>query len=96
MENHMKVLRLLKYISGSLVLIGMLFLLIPIFESDSNDVLLNGIGIGFICASIFIFLIGIFFITTEEMLAKREEGVKIAPKLRRNCKHHLIRITQRK
>ncbi|MDF0728088.1 hypothetical protein PY093_15570 [Cytobacillus sp. S13-E01] len=68
MEVKVKILDALKYISGTILAIGLIFLSFGLLESGYNY--LAPIGIGTIVGAVFIFLMGIFFVATEEMLGK--------------------------
>lgn len=67
------------YVSGITLLLGIVMLSAGINEGVK---LLVPIGIGTIIAAGFIFLIGIFFIATEEMLKLRDRGVMEAPMMK--------------
>ena len=45
------------------------------FVSDYSAI--TGIGIGTIMGAIFIFMMGVFFVATEEMLEKTDKGTRV-------------------
>jgi hypothetical protein len=75
-ESKLKILNAVKYMGGTTLTIGMLLFLLGLFESGSS--LLTPIGIGTVMGAIFIFLMGVFFVVTEEMLEKRRNAMKEA------------------
>jgi hypothetical protein len=75
MESKEKILNIVK-ISGSTVLgLGIIMFLLGVFASDFS--ILTSIGIGTVMGAVFIFLIGVFFVATEEMLSKTTKGHQI-------------------
>jgi hypothetical protein len=74
MRSNLKLLNAIKYAGGIVLTIGIITFLLGFFESDSS--LLTPIGIGTIMGAIFIFLMGVFFVATEEMLEKSYKGIK--------------------
>jgi hypothetical protein len=81
MNSNTKVLHAAKFVGGSLLLIGLIILSYSIYVSDSN--ILAGVGVGTIVGAVFIFLMGIFFVATEEMLEKSFKGVAVIVKKER-------------
>lgn len=77
MESNLKILNTVKYVGGSVLTIGIIIFSLGFFASGSS--LLTGIGIGTVIGAVFIFLMGVFFIATEEMLEKSYRGIKVAP-----------------
>ncbi|MDF2961235.1 MAG: hypothetical protein K0S39_2970 [Paenibacillus sp.] len=61
-------LNIIRIFSGTLLLAGLLMFLYGFNASDYTT--LTSIGIGTIVGAVFIFLIGLFFVATEEMLEK--------------------------
>lgn len=57
-----------QYFGGTVIIIGIITFIFGVFVSDSN--LLAPLGIGTVMGGIFIFLMGMFFIITEEVLEK--------------------------
>ncbi|RFU68141.1 hypothetical protein D0469_12805 [Peribacillus saganii] len=77
MGSKVNMLNATKYVGGAVFLLGIAIFLYGFFVSDYSAV--TGIGIGTIMGSVFIFLMGMFFIATEEMLEKRYKGIKLSP-----------------
>ncbi|CDO03884.1 pleiotropic drug resistance protein 1-like [Oceanobacillus picturae] len=68
MKTGKKMLNAVK-IAGSIVLtLGIVIFLYGFFVSDYSAI--TGIGIGTIMGAVFIFLMGVFFVATEEVLEK--------------------------
>lgn len=65
-----KILTPVKVISGIVLTLGIISFLIGFFGSGYST--LTSVGIGTITGAVFIFLIGVFFVATEEMLKKIE------------------------
>lgn len=63
---YLKILNTTKYVCGTMLTIGIVIFLYGIFTSGFNAV--AGIGIGTVIGSVFIFIMGLFLVTTEEML----------------------------
>lgn len=76
MESNTKMLNAVKFSGGILLTIGIFVFLYSIFVSDYSNLI--GIAIGIIMGAVFIFLMGVFFVATEEMLKKTDKGI-IAP-----------------
>ncbi|WP_394236680.1 hypothetical protein [Niallia oryzisoli] len=76
MNTRLKILNATKFTGSSTLLIGMMILLYGIV-SGFNSVI--GIGVGTIVGAIFIFLMGMFFIATEEMVENTFKGIEINP-----------------
>ncbi|WP_328225855.1 MULTISPECIES: hypothetical protein [Sutcliffiella] len=57
-----------QYFGGTVIIIGIITFIFGAFASGSS--LLTPIGIGTVMGGIFIFLMGMFFIITEEVLEK--------------------------
>lgn len=77
MLPNANILYVVKFVCGICIALGLLLLTVGIFRNDFNY--FSSIGIGVIIAAIFIFLIGIFFTVTEEMLEKRNKGIRVEP-----------------
>ena len=71
-----KLFNVVNFVSITILLIGIILLIIGYTGSGYSE--LAAIGIGTIIGAIFIFIIGMFFITTEEMLEKRYKGDRVA------------------
>ncbi|UYG98073.1 hypothetical protein [Cytobacillus firmus] len=68
MESKIKILNAVKFIGGTILAIGIIIFSIGLIENDYK--LLTSFGIGTIMGSVFIFLIGVFFVASEEMVEK--------------------------
>jgi hypothetical protein len=72
LNNHTQILNAIKVIGVSLLAIGIIIFSLGFFGSHSSN--LTPIGIGTISGAVLIFVMGLFFVATEEMLAKTGEG----------------------
>ncbi|MEC1739915.1 hypothetical protein [Schinkia azotoformans] len=70
-----KVFDTVNFVSITILLIGIILLISGYIASGYSE--LAAIGIGTIIGAIFIFIIGMFFIATEEMLEKRYKGDRV-------------------
>jgi hypothetical protein len=77
MESKEKILNIVKILGSTVLGIGIVMFLLGIFASDFK--ILTSIGIGTVMGAVFIFLIGVFFVATEEMLSKTAKGHQIIP-----------------
>ena len=77
MESKVKMLNATRYVGGIVLTLGIAIFLYGFFVSDYSS--MTGIGIGTIMGAVFIFLMGVFFVVTEEMLDKTYKGIKIEP-----------------
>lgn len=68
MEAKLKLLNACKFIGGALFLVGIVLFLLGVFVSGYS--ILAPLGIGTVVGAVFIFLMGVFFVVTEEMLEK--------------------------
>jgi len=75
MESKCKILNAVKYVSFTVLAIGISIFLYGFFMSNHSAV--TGIGIGTVMGAVFIFLMGIFFVATEEMHEKTDKGIRI-------------------
>ena len=82
METHAKMLQAVKLTGGILLTIGCALFMFSLFGNGYDT--LTGISIGVIMGAVFIFLIGSFFVASEEMLEKRDKGIEIKPVKPRN------------
>jgi hypothetical protein len=73
-KSNSKILNAVKYVGGTTLTIGIALFLLGLFESGSS--LLTPIGIGTVMGAIFIFVMGVFFVATEEMLEKRQNRMQ--------------------
>ncbi|WP_203248582.1 hypothetical protein [Sporosarcina beigongshangi] len=75
MESKQTMLDIVKYTGGTILVVGISIFLYGFFISDYSAI--TGIGIGTIMGAIFIFLMGVFFVATEEMQEKRDKGIRV-------------------
>ncbi|MCG7336851.1 hypothetical protein MHZ95_16450 [Sporosarcina sp. ACRSM] len=75
METKLKMLNAVKVVGLTVLAIGISIFLYGFFVSDYSSV--TGIGIGTVMGAIFIFLMGVFFVATEEMHEKADKGMRI-------------------
>jgi hypothetical protein len=73
MESKLKMLNAVKVVGFTLLVIGISIFLYGFFVSEYSTI--TGIGIGTVMGAIFIFLMGVFFVVTEEMLEKVDTGI---------------------
>ncbi|MGM0899555.1 hypothetical protein [Mesobacillus maritimus] len=76
MESYFKVLNAVKYVGGTTLTVGMAFFVFGLVISHN---LITGLGMGAVVGAIFIFIIGVFFVVTEEMLEKTDKGTLVVP-----------------
>ena len=74
MESKLKMLNAVKVVGFTLLVVGISIFLYGFFVSDYSAI--TGIGIGTVMGAIFIFLMGVFFVVTEEMLEKVDQGMR--------------------
>ncbi|WP_408011525.1 hypothetical protein ACJROX_15325 [Pseudalkalibacillus sp. A8] len=77
MKSRIKLLNATKCVGGSVLALGIMMFLFGFIVSGFE--FLISIGIGTITGSVFIFLIGLFFAATEEMLEKSYKGIHVTP-----------------
>lgn len=77
MDINAKILNTVKVSGVILLTIGILTFFYSSFVNGYSN--LTGISIGIIMGAVFIFLIGVFFVATEEMLNTAEKGVQLVP-----------------
>jgi uncharacterized membrane protein YiaA len=77
MKSYVRILNAVKFVGGSVLTVGIAIFLYGFLVSDYT--LMTGIGVGTVMGAVFIFLIGLFFVATEEMLEKRYKGINVAP-----------------
>lgn len=68
MKSKVKILNVVKYVSLTSLTFGIISFFIGLFVNGYS--VLTPIGIGIVIGSVFIFLIGVFFVVTEEILNK--------------------------
>ena len=66
MESNSKMLQVTRYIGSALLTIGIVIFLYGAFVTSLTTTI--GIGIGTVMGAVFVFLMGIFFVVTEEMI----------------------------
>ena len=76
MNSHEKIIRLTKLIAVFLFITGTLTLIYGIMSNFGSII---GIGVGVEVGAIFIVLISMFFVATEEMVETTIKGVEITP-----------------
>jgi len=74
MDSKLKMLNAVKIIGFTLLVVGISIFSYGFFVSDYSTI--TGIGIGTVMGAVFIFLMGVFFVVTEEMLEKAEQGIR--------------------
>lgn len=74
MDPKLKMLSAVKVVGLTVLLVGISIFLYGFFVSDYSAI--TGIGIGTVMGAIFIFLMGVFFVATEEMLEKTDKGMR--------------------
>ena len=77
MESKTKILNAVKYIGSTILALGVAIFLYGFFVSDYGAV--TGIGIGTVMGAVFIFLMGVFFVATEEMQEQAKQRVRLDP-----------------
>lgn len=74
MESNSKMLHATRYIGGALLTIGIVIFIYGVFINSLTTAM--GIGIGTVMGAVFIFLIGIFLVVSEEMIANSSQCKK--------------------
>jgi magnesium-transporting ATPase (P-type) len=67
-KSFLPILKATKYVGGSTLILGIALFIYGFFVSDYGNV--TGIGIGTIMGAVFIFVMGIFLVASEEMVTK--------------------------
>ncbi|WP_047982213.1 hypothetical protein [Ornithinibacillus contaminans] len=67
-----KILRAVSFLCGTLITIGVIAFLYGFFASGNNALI--GVGIGTIMGGVFIFIMGIFLVATEEVVEKDKQN----------------------
>lgn len=75
MESKLKMLKAVKIVGLTVLTLGISIFLYGFFVSDYSAI--TGIGIGTVMGAIFIFLMGVFFVATEEMHEKAHKGIRV-------------------
>lgn len=80
MEANSRILMALKWACGTANVIGLaIFLLSFLITNYNKDFILTIIGFTILASASAIFLIGVLFVTTEEMIMNMEKGERIIP-----------------
>ncbi|WP_144510362.1 hypothetical protein [Bacillus sp. FJAT-22090] len=74
MESYSKMLHVTRYVGAIVLTIGISLFLYGVFVSELST--MTGIGIGTVMGAVFIFLIGLFLVASEEMLANTRQYKK--------------------
>ncbi|CAH0280907.1 hypothetical protein SRABI96_03973 [Peribacillus sp. Bi96] len=80
MKANQKMLDAVKWVSGTGCVIGMIIFSLSFFVSDYNkDYILTAVGMAITLSAAAIFLVGIFFVLTEEMVMNTHKGERVEP-----------------
>ncbi|WP_068672573.1 hypothetical protein [Oceanobacillus sp. Castelsardo] len=71
MQSNLRLLNMTKYICATLLAIGTIIFMYGFVNGFSN---IAGIGYGAVMGAVFIFIMGIFLVSTEEMLRRKRNG----------------------
>lgn len=74
MESYSNMLTATRYVAGTLLTIGIAIFLYGVFVNNFNTLI--GVGIGTVMGAVFIFLIGLFLIASEEMIVNSRKCEK--------------------
>ncbi|KPH75824.1 MULTISPECIES: hypothetical protein [Bacillaceae] len=72
MKSNLRLLSAAKIICGSLITIGTILFLYGFANGYSN---VAGVGYGTVMGGVFIFIMSIFLVATEEMLKRKRSGI---------------------
>ncbi|MBB6446944.1 hypothetical protein [Bacillus benzoevorans] len=75
MHSRLKLVKATKNIGGSILILGIIIFLYGFLVSDYSSI--TGIGIGTVMGAVFIFIMGMFFAATEEMLENTAKGTPV-------------------
>ncbi len=75
-KTRVKMIHATKWAGSVILALGMIIFSYG-FVNGFN--IMTGIGLGTVAGAIFIFLIGMFFIATEEMVENTFKGIEISP-----------------
>lgn len=70
MDSYSKVMNVIQYVGGIILIIGIVIFLYGFFVSEFST--FTGVGIGTIMGAVFVFIMGVFLVATEEMLIKSQ------------------------
>ncbi|MEW9675745.1 hypothetical protein ABRT01_06095 [Lentibacillus sp. L22] len=76
MKSELKILNVVKYVGCAVLTLGIAIFIYALMNQYGT---MMGIGIGTVMGAIFIFLMGVFFVVTEEMERKTEKGIRLDP-----------------
>ncbi|QCJ45224.1 hypothetical protein FAY30_14160 [Bacillus sp. S3] len=76
MNSRMKILNATKWAGGITLMTGIMIFLYGVV---SGFIPVIGIGVGTIVGAVMFFLMGMFFIATEEMVENTDKGIEITP-----------------
>ncbi|MGE7765186.1 hypothetical protein [Peribacillus sp. NPDC096540] len=80
MEANQKMLDAVKWVSGTGCVIGIIIFALSLIVSDYNkDYILTAVGMAITLSAAAIFLVGVFFVLTEEMVMNTHKGERIVP-----------------
>ncbi|EKN70553.1 hypothetical protein BABA_05086 [Neobacillus bataviensis LMG 21833] len=80
-NSRMKILNATKWAGGITLVTGIMIFLYGVV---SGFIPVVGIGVGTIVGAVIFFLMGVFFIATEEMVENTVKGIEITPNKNRN------------
>lgn len=75
MNLNANILKAVNYVAVVILAIGLIIFSFGFFGNGNN--ILTPIGIGTVMGAVIIFVMGIFFVATEEMLNKTKKGASI-------------------
>lgn len=81
MNSRLKMIKATKNVGMVCLILGILTFLYGFFATGYSAVI--GIGIGTVMGAVFIFLMGMFFAATEEMLENTDKGTPVRVRLYR-------------
>lgn len=76
MKSELKILNVVKCVGCAVLTLGIAIFIYALMNQYGT---MMGIGIGTVMGAIFIFLMGVFFVVTEEMERKTEKGIRLDP-----------------
>ena len=74
MESYIKMLHATKFVGATLLTIGIAIFLFGAFSSGMST--MTGVGIGFVMGAVFIFVIGMILVASEEMVINAQRFKK--------------------
>lgn len=74
MKSSVKMLQATRYVGATVLTIGIAIFLYGVFVSEMST--MTGIGIGTVMGAVFIFLIGLFLVASEEMVVNSRQCKK--------------------